>query len=360
MKRILFLTQGDRQAPSSRYRVYQYLPMLEKAGLEAVVHPGLTFAEFHDTLTVEHWREGLQRIFRTFTRRVRDLHQLRDFDYVYVQRPILPAPFFNMELRIARESRLIFDLDEAIFVKRSGGMFPLNLWPQAKRVSTICRRSHRVVVASEALAQFVRRAGIEAVVLPSVVDTAAFAEGSQVSKHAHKIPVLGWVGTAVVQSDLKLVVPSLIDLHSKAPFVVRVLGGAAYSLPVRFPIEWKAWDAETEISEIAHLDIGLAPLEESEWNRYESGLRILQYWAAGVPVVASPVGIQSHLIRDGENGLFATNRRQWTENLLLLMKDLNLTRRLIAAGRKMVQEKYSLEAVGPRFLSIFQEPEKTG
>lgn len=130
MKHILFLTQGDIQTPSSRHRVLQYLPALKKSGYETLVHPAVTAEEYQQAFISRSHRGNLRRLFRTFTRRVRDLHRLREFDYVFVQKPILPAPFFNMELRIAREAKMIFDFDDAIFLSKPGGAPLANLWPR--------------------------------------------------------------------------------------------------------------------------------------------------------------------------------------------------------------------------------------
>lgn len=356
MKRILFLTQGDVHTASSRHRVLQFLPVLEKAGHEAVVHPAVMAEEFQQTFIARTWQGHLRRLFRTFLRRMQDLHQLADFDYVFVQKTILPAPFFNMELKIVREARMIFDMDDAIFLKRPGGAILANLWPQQRRVAGICRRSHRVTVGNAHLAEFVRQQGAEPVLLPTVVDTDTYATASRRIKHAAKIPVIGWVGSPSTQPDLDLVIPSLIDLHSRTPFVVRIIGGAQSAMPVRFPIEWKGWSLKSEAEDVALLDLGLAPLGDTPWNQGKCGLKVLQYWAAGVPVVASPVGVYREMIRDGENGFLASNREEWAEKLLALIKNAELRRRLIEGGRKTVEERYSLHAMGPRFLQVFEEP----
>lgn len=357
MKRILFLTQGDLQTQSSRHRVYQFLPILDRAGYEYEIHPAVKKEEHQEAFIHRSFQGDMGRVFRTFTRRVKDLHQVRDFDAVFVQKPILPAPLFNMELRIAREGRLIFDFDDAVFLRKPRGNWLTGFWPQSRRIGTICKNSYRVTVGNRHLAEFVRKDGVEAVLLPTVVDTEAFDKGVvAVKKHSHKIPVIGWVGSPSTQSDLDLVLPSLIDLHSRVPFVVRIVGGVTSSLPVRFPIEWKPWKLETEISDIALLDYGLAPMHNTEWNRGKSGLKVLQYWAAGVPVVASPVGIHREMIREGENGLFASTPTEWAEKLLLLMKKPELRQKLVEGGRRTVQEHYSVRSVASKFLALFDEP----
>jgi glycosyltransferase involved in cell wall biosynthesis len=356
--KILFLTQGDQQVASSRHRVYQFLPALKEAGIEAVVHPAVAGEEFYEAFISRSFKGNFRRLFRTFTRRVRDLHQLGSFDYVYVQKPILPAPLFNMELRIARQAKMIFDFDDAIYTKRVGPTPLTNNWPQARRVASICKRAHRVIVGSEELARFARNLNIDPYVIPTVVDTEAYAARSSLHKRAHKIPVIGWVGSPSTQSDLSRVMPSLIELHSKVPFVVRVIGGLISTMPVRFPIEWKAWNLKTEVEDVANLDYGLAPLHDTTWNHGKCGLKVLQYWAAGVPVVASPVGIYKEIIRDGENGLLAANDSEWSEKLLMLIKSRELRHKIIAGGHKTVEEKFSLKAQAPRFVQIFGKPSK--
>ncbi len=355
MKRILFLTQGSIQTPSSRHRVYQYLPALEKAGFEAVIHPAVFTQEYQEAFIHRSHGGNLRRLFRTFTRRVKDLHHLREFDFVFVQKPILPAPLFNMELRIAREAKLIFDFDDAVFLSKQGGARAANIWPQEGRISGICRRSHKVVVGNNHLADFTRKCRVEPTVLPTAVDTDAFTNGSQFTKHAKKIPVIGWVGSPTSQADINLVVGALIDLHSRVPFVMRVIGGAASAMPVRFPIEWKPWLLEEEVSKIAHLDYGLAPMQDTPWARGKCGLKVLQYWAASVPVVASPVGVYKEMIQDGENGLLASTPAEWADKLLTLMKNRELRQKLVANGRKTVLEKYSVNSLAPKFLALFED-----
>ena len=354
MKRILFLTQGDAQVSSSRHRVYQYLPVLKKAGYETVVHPAVRQEEFQEAFMTRSWWGNFRRAFYTLSRRMSDLHQLRDFDYVFVQKPILPPPLFNMELRIARETRMIFDFDDAIFLKKPGGAFLTNLWAPSQRIALICQSAHKVIVGNHYLADFVRKTKVEPIVLPMAIDTEAFAASSKVVKHTKKIPLIGWVGSPSTQSDLKHVIPSLIDLHSKTPFVVRAIGATPFSIPVRFPIEWKSWSLKTEIQDIAQLDYGLAPLEDTPRNRGKCGLKILQYWAAGIPVIASPVGVYKEMIHDWENGMLASTAAEWTEKLLAMIKNPNLRHKIIEGGRKTVCETYSLKALTPQFLSLFE------
>jgi len=216
-----------------------------------------------------------------------------------------------------------------------------------------------VVVGNDYLADFVRKSGAEPIVIPTVIDTDSYNSGSNVQKRNHKIPVIGWVGSPSTQADLKIVVPGLVNLHSKAPFVVRVIGGNPEAIPVRFPIEWKPWKLDSTVSDVANLDYGLAPLMDTDWNRGKCGLKVLQYWAAGVPVIASPVGVYKDMIRHRENGLLASNQSEWSDHILELMTNPMLSQRIIAGGRKTVLEKYSLHACSQRFVELFESKPTT-
>jgi hypothetical protein len=356
--RILFLTQGERRVLSSFHRALQYVPSLEAAGHECVVRPAIRAGEAAAGGEADGILRVGRRALRTFTRRVQDLHELREFDWVYVQRPILPAPLFDLESRIARESRMVFDLDAPLYLVRGRVEFPSLAWLRARRLGNAFRRAARVVVENEELAAFVRRQGVEPTVLPSAVDTAAYAEPGGAEKRMLKIPALGWVAAGAADADLREALPSLFDLHSRAPFVLRVVGGAPHAIPVRCPIEWTPPSAAGEAGDFRGIDIGLLPLQDTPWNRAQAALRLVQFWAAGVPVVASAVGAAARLVRDGENGLLARGRAEWRDQLLRLMRDRDLRKRVVAEGRRQALEQHSVKALAPRFLALFSDPPK--
>ena len=74
----------------------------------------------------------------------------------------------------------------------------------------------------------------------------------------------------------------------------------------------------------------------------------------GLPVVASPVGVNSDIVRDGENGFLVTTPEQWRGALLRLIDDAALRRRMGDAGRARAVEHYSLASQAPRLVEIFK------
>jgi glycosyltransferase involved in cell wall biosynthesis len=103
---------------------------------------------------------------------------------------------------------------------------------------------------------------------------------------------------------------------------------------------------------IARMDIGIMPLLDSPWERGKCGYKIIQYMACGLPVVASPVGANVDIVRDGENGLLAADDAAWRHALERLIANPALRARMGRAGRALVETEYSLMVQAPRLADI--------
>jgi len=119
-------------------------------------------------------------------------------------------------------------------------------------------------------------------------------------------------------------------------------------------VEVVPWRAETEVQDLAELDIGMMPLPDGDWERGKCGLKALQYMALGVPAVVSPVGVNTTIVIHEENGLLAGSETEWEAALERLLLDAELRRRLGAAGRDCVERAYSARVHAPRVAEIFR------
>ncbi len=97
------------------------------------------------------------------------------------------------------------------------------------------------------------------------------------------------------------------------------------------------------------------PLQDDPLQRAKCGTKLLQYMAAGLPVVASPVGINSSIVKPGENGFLAGQPEEWGSALQQLAADPALRSRLGAAGRILVEKEYSLRRWLPAWLDLLEE-----
>jgi glycosyltransferase involved in cell wall biosynthesis len=121
------------------------------------------------------------------------------------------------------------------------------------------------------------------------------------------------------------------------------------------PVEENRWNPATETAAIAGADIGVSWTPDDEWSRGKCGLKVLQYMAAGLPVIANPVGVHATLVQDGVTGLLARTSAEWVSAVEKLAGDAALRRQMGAAGRARVERDFSLSAGGRLWRDLLDE-----
>jgi len=343
--------------PSQRYRIEQWEPLLRVRGVEITYRP-FESAELNRVL----YQPGrlttkMRHVAAALARRARDVGDARDFDAVYVLREaaLLGPPVF--ERMLARSGvPFVFDFDDAVFeryVSPANGYLSYLKFPGKTR--TVCRLASHVTAGNEYLADYARQVNPNVTVVPTTVDTARYTVRE---RPPNDVPVVGWTGSYSTLQHLLTLSGALRRLRERVRFRLRVIGApdAAAGAPglEGLDVEWLPWRAETEVEDLRPLDVGVMPLPEDRWSKGKCGMKALQYMGLAIPAVCSPVGVNSEIVRDGENGLLATTEGEWVEKLGLLLGDAPLRERLGRAGRATVEARYSAEIVAPLFHSVLQ------
>jgi glycosyltransferase involved in cell wall biosynthesis len=349
--RLLVLSRYARLGASSRLRILQYLPYLEARGVEPVVAP------FFDDAYVARRNSGERPLFSgvlaSYLGRLKRLRGIRRFDLLWVEYelwPSLPALFERVLVR----SRVpyVVDYDDAIFHRYDGNPRMLVRAFLREKIRAVMRGARTVIAGNAYLASYARDSGAARIeVLPTVVDLSRYACDSV---RRREEVTIGWIGSGSTARYLELVRRPLEEACRSGRARVVVLGGQKPSLG-DLPVEFHRWSEDTEADEISRFDVGIMPLPDTPWERGKCGYKLLQYMACGKPVVASPVGANREIVRHGENGLLASGEEEWAKALVTLRDDEPLRRRLGAAGRATVEERYSLDRAAPRLWALLQE-----
>jgi glycosyltransferase involved in cell wall biosynthesis len=305
--RILFLTQTTELGPSSRYRVYQFLPALRAAGIESEVSPAILSDEYAAYFGGSKLAKA-RFLPRIAARRKRDLERMDEFDVTFVQKEFAPVG----QARLT--GRVIYDVDDAVFDRMPAG-------------------TTRVLAGNEFLASRFANA----VVMPTVVDTERFRPAERRSQGAATV---GWIGSRTTMKYLKLLPKMRLKVVS--------------SEPPAFPCEFERWSLEREVEQVQSFDIGVAPLADTEWERGKCGLKTLQYMACGIPVVASPVGVQREFVERSGGGLLASTPEEWREKIARLSERPDERRAMGERGRAFVEANYSLCAWASRWIEALR------
>jgi glycosyltransferase involved in cell wall biosynthesis len=187
-------------------------------------------------------------------------------------------------------------------------------------------------------------------VVPTTIDTDTYRVGPA---RETAVPVIGWTGSYSTAQHLDLLRRVLCELARREQFRLRVIGPSVYKLE-GVDVDVVPWRSHTEAQDLAEADIGVMPLPDDPWSRGKCACKALQYMGLGIPAVCSPVGINTELIRDGENGFLANTTEEWIAKLTLLLRSAQLRRKLGLAGRKTVEERFSAISQVPRVHEVFR------
>ncbi|MDA0321321.1 MAG: glycosyltransferase [Verrucomicrobia bacterium] len=343
-KRVVMYTISDATTPSTRFRFLQFIPALQEHGL-----------------TVRHFalprpRGGRYRraggLLLHAARRRWQLRKHSAFDALMIQKGLTLCRWKGpMRALRAMHRSFILDVDDSVL-----GATPVSFpAPFSSRQDDgeprqLMELSSLVLAGNARLAEDARAHARSVSVLPTVIDCRRYGV-----IRAHP-PVHGRDELCILWSGQSSTLPFLLEridaireaaqsLHPRA-VVLRIVCDAFTGVdteahtPLR--IECVRWSITREVDDLLGADVGVMPLPNNEWTRGKCGFKLLQYMALGLPVVGSPVGVNSQIIQDGKNGYLATSHEEWVSRLLDLLQSPKRRDAFGRVGRRTVSEEYSL------------------
>lgn len=346
--RVLLLSRYGELGASSRVRFLQYLSYFRAHGADVSVAP-----LFPDAYVRSLYEGGSRwwEVFSGYLRRVAVLLGARRFDVVIIEKELFPfMPAVAERLLCAVGVPCVVDYDDALFHRYDLHPSALVRRMLGGKIDAVMRHASAVLVGNAYLAERARQAGASRVeLIPTVVDTERYQPRENPQ---HKTPVIGWIGTPKTSQYLEPLLPVFETLQAEMPMRVVAVGARPEDF-AGTPVETLPWSEATEVESIQQFDIGIMPLADSPWERGKCGYKLIQYMACGVPVVASPVGVNAVIVKPGENGLLARDD-EWKQRLATLIENPELRRSYGFRGRKDVEEWYSLKIQAPRLLNTIR------
>jgi len=249
---------------------------------------------------------------------------------------------------------VVSDFDDAVFHRYDMHRFKPVQTLLGQKFAHVMKNSASVFAGNAYLADYARGAGSAAIeIVPTVVDVDYYRVKADRDNGAE--PVIGWIGTPSTWREC--VEPFLPVFRNVAQtYGARIEAvGARMASGEEAGIHFLPWREEVEIDRINAMDIGVMPLPDTPWMRGKCGYKLIQYMACGLPVVASPVGVNADIVEHGVSGFLAETPAAWSRALETLIRNPELRKKMGAAGRKRVEERYSLQVYGPRVASLLSE-----
>jgi glycosyltransferase involved in cell wall biosynthesis len=310
---ILFISKSDT-SPSTRYRAFAYFDRLRSDG----------------------WNPAHLSAHRSLRSRLEILRAARSADVVVLLRKTF-GPFYIKLLR-RHSLYLILDFDDSVFCKSDGSVSKTRM-SRFKRTVSLC---DQVWAGNLFLSGVAGKYNTLVSVIPTAIDPSKYEKPFDKPENSL---VIVWIGSKSTSKYLKAELPRLEKLAERLKSIeLKIV--ADFSLESdRLAISAVPWSETTEAEALLTSHIGIAPMPDNDWTRGKCGLKVLQYMAAGLPVISSPSGVNADIIDHGVTGFLPHNDDEWYQSVKKLMEDPELARKFGKAGQKKVRDEYSVDAV---------------
>jgi glycosyltransferase involved in cell wall biosynthesis len=322
---ILVISNNPSRA-SYRQRINEYLPYLHNAGIKTTVRK-------LPANILTRWL-----LFMTS----------RNFEGVLLHKKSLN--FFDAKILRYFSKVIIYDFDDAIMYSptkpESDRTRHFGAFRQTAEMVDV------IIAGNEYLAEHARRFCSKVYMLPTGLDVGAYKIAVN-RKQDDKVRLV-WIGSKATLKYLLELKDALEELgKSNSNTVLRIIADDFFDLK-NMQVEKIKWSLDSQYSDIAEGDIGLAPLPDDRFTRGKCGFKILQYFSAGLPVIASPVMVNGDLVLNSGAGFVAQTSEQWKEQILKLVQDATLRKEMGQKGKEYVKQ-YDLTVLGERFCEIIKE-----
>jgi glycosyltransferase involved in cell wall biosynthesis len=275
--------------------------------------------------------------------------ELKDYPIMFVQKKRLWH--WQLWYLNRKHVKIIYDFDDAVMFKSpvdGGG----RSFKRQRTFARMVRYSDQVIAGNQYLKSQAMPYNKNIIILPTAIDTSKYTMKDYRRSKGHV--TIGWIGSKSSLPFLKELTPAFDQLASQYNSLeLKIICNDFFECN-KMPVIKKMWAREDENSDLQDIDIGLAPLPNHEWTKGKCATKLLQYLSVGIPVVCSPVGVHTEIVKEGINGLFATSNQEWIDKIKLLIRDKMLRERIGLEGRKTVDLSYSLKANTPKFINAIK------
>lgn len=304
----------------------------------------------------EFWRRGYlleaEPLARGWLARASQLRATATADVVILQRKLLPLWQLALLRRSARH--LIYDFDDALFHRDSYAAKGTASRQRLARFWATVSAADAVVAGNEFLADQARKLiGPERVnIIPTSIRPEIYAGAVHASRKRRTRLV--WIGQPSTLRGLELARPHLEAIAKRVRDVELRVVCSTFPSFESLRVVPRPWSQLVEADELASCDIGISWLPDDPWSQGKCGLKVLQYLAAGLPVIANPVGMHRQLVRHGETGFLAETPQQWAEAVATLTAHPELRQRMGEAGRRLVEEEFNEYRSAVKFADVIE------
>lgn len=326
-KKVLLLTYGNIDHASSRIRGINHFDRLKD--------------EFDTTwiprVGVHHKRNIADRLVFIFLKAYYLIKKyfaiffLR-YDIVFVQIIFLPEWVLNTLKR--KGTVICYDFDDAVYTY------------SRTEFDRMIQYADKIIIASPFLEESFDTKTKDYTVIYSPVDTDVIVPAAE----KHEIFTIGWIGSPWTGPYLQNLERTFQQLAKNITFKLLIVGANINIDGVN--VDCISWSNENELAALKKTDVGIMPLPDDEWARMKGGYKLFLYMAAGLPVVASPFGVNANIVKENINGCLAKTEEEWLKAFSKLYNDKALLKKLGIQARYDAENFYSYRACSKKLFAF--------
>jgi glycosyltransferase involved in cell wall biosynthesis len=346
------------EAPSVYHRIYAYKKLFEEQSVHLDINSFMT-SGFYNYRKKEGGLATLVKVGWMIICSLRlliSLGKVRRYDVVIIHREVYPLGRPWVEKLIARLSHCsIYDLDDAIWFPPSTKVNQRSMFWYEPRIKEIMSSCSWLVVGNAFINRYAQLHNANVTVISTPYDdlNPGFA---RTSGPEQKI-FITWIGNLGNAEYLQVLLPVFEYLAKKYPIILRLIGGADIR-SIAFgnvPVQLCEWNRGMERDWLLGSDIGIMPLYDQEYEQGKCAFKLIQYFSAGLPVVASPVGMNKDVVLPNVNGYQATNIAEWTNALESLICEPALRQNLGKNGYALFKSHFTRAHCARLWLKVIKD-----
>ena len=355
MTKVLFISMHRQmRSPSQRFRFEQYFDFLEENGVKCELSYLISAKDDETLYQPGHFLGKTLILIKSIFKRLEDARRAKAYDYVFIQREAFMTGTTFFERKLSKtKAKIIYDFDDSIWLSDNNeANKKLSFLKKPAKTVKIIKICDLIVAGNQYLADYALQFNPNVKIIPTTIDTGWY---KPILKANDETSVcIGWSGSFSTVKHFELAIPALSRIKQKYGDRVRfkLIGDANYQNK-ELGVQGLAWSSNSELEDLSDIDIGIMPLPDDEWSKGKCGLKGLQYMGLAIPTVMSPVGVNTTIITDGENGFLADSDEEWVEKLSLLIENKELRTEIGLKGRETVVNQYSVEANKKKYLALF-------
>jgi glycosyltransferase involved in cell wall biosynthesis len=247
---------------------------------------------------------------------------------------------------------LIFDFDDAIFLRDSYSKKGMDDRSKLARFIAISKAADAMVAGNRFLADAsaLHTSASKIFVIPTVIETSKYQLAPSATLNDSLEMV--WIGSKSTLQSLDIIRPILEELGKTFPNLSLKIICDSFPTFDHLKISPVQWQENNEVAEIQSANLGICFMPDDRWSRGKCGLKLLQYMAAGLPVIANPVGVHNEIIRHGYNGFLANTYEDWSNAIALIYKNKEQQKLMGGRGREIVDSLYSVHSSAGNWIAL--------